>query len=166
MVVILYAVLMPFLFANLFGSPALSDGSPSVPLFDASQMAFAVGMGVLLPVLILGALRLQSSIPTCPETVGSTPGVSGKVTWAILTSLIPGLAPVLVGCCVALGVLFTAVGAATLAPTLGYFLGVYAWVFYTATLLILWYALRLLGRRWRDRNLDMDDGPTYHLYSA
>jgi hypothetical protein len=157
-VVILYAVLMPLLFANLFGSPALSDGIPSVPVSDTSQVAFAVGMGLLLPALIFGALRLQSSTSTCSRDEGSTPRVSGKVTWAILTSLIPGLAPALVGCCVALGVLFTAVGAATLAPTLGYFLGVYAWVFYTATFLILWYALRLLGRRWRDENRDLDDG--------
>lgn len=145
---IAYAVVIPLLPIYLFGASTLSGGTPPVPALGMTRVVFAIGMGVFLPAVILGSLGLRRSAPPCPGKPASTDHVSGKVAGALVTSLVPSLASTLVGCTSSLTVAFAVAGAATLAPTLGHFLGTYAWGFYTLTLLILWYALRRLGRQW------------------
>lgn len=148
LVSIAYALVIPLLPIYLFGASTVSGGAVPVPALGATQVLFALGMGVFLPAVILGDLGLRRSATLRRGPRTSSEQVSGKVAGAMVTSLVPSLASTLVGCTSSLTVAFAAAGAATLAPTLGHFLGTYAWAFYTLTFVILWYSLRRLGRLW------------------
>ncbi len=147
-IALIYAFVVPVLPIYLFGVTNISGGPLPAPSPTFSQLAFASGLGLLLPLVLLGSLGLVRCSRSAEKRAVPSYRVSGQVVGALFTGFVPSLTSTLVGCTSSLTIGLAEAGAAALAPALGQFLGTYAWGFFGLSFLILWFAARRLGHQW------------------
>ncbi len=133
---LLYALLLPGL---LLGGLQWSY----LRFLTPAQLILAAGMGILLPLVFLLEVFLWR-YPVCvfPRRAGK----AGPLA-SILMSVVPGLL-----CCTAfipavLALFVSGTALLTLSPAIQYYLGTYAPILYSGSLLLVWASLRMAARR-------------------
>ncbi len=114
------------------------------------QLAFALAMGALLPLVILLNVYYWRH-PSCCRRTSSTE--RAPIFSAILGGVIPNLL-----CCtpfipVLLAVFLSGAALLAVSPPIQYVLNAYAWTFYAVAVLSTWWSIRMTARRYSKESL-------------